>query len=190
MRTYRLVEDTCVHRYYEQNHAGGMAQALAAYKRGVASPMLGPVPLPPALKREPKPALGPGSLSKARLEGDAGTPRERRLAELDVMLAAAHEKLRQRDEGAKAKHIEDAPKSKRTSEGNAPLPGATLAQNAPAGTGSNDPTATRMSELSQIANQLSGEQLRALTAELGKSGINTSALDDILRHEGGDNIIR
>jgi hypothetical protein len=37
-----------------------------------------------------------------------------------------------------------------------------------------------MSELSRVASQLSGEQLQALTAELGKTGFNAGALEAIL----------
>jgi hypothetical protein len=192
MRAYRLVEDTCVHRYYEQNHAGDMARSLAAYRRGVAPPMLGPVPLPPGFEKKPKAPLGPGSLSKPRLDGDAGSPRDRRLAELDVMLAAAREKLRQRDEAAKAKKVDDPKPASGT--GAPSTAGATAANHSALTTGpgssASDPTLARMNELSQIATQLSGEQLRALTAELGKTGINTSALEDILRTEGGDDTRR
>ena len=53
------------------------------------------------------------------------------------------------------------------------------------GTAAGDPAAARLHELSQLAGQLSGEQLQSLMAELGKSGINTSALDDILKREQG-----
>jgi hypothetical protein len=190
---YRLVEETCVHRYYEQNHAGGMAQAIAAYKRGVAPPMLGPVPVRPNEPIGPKP-LDPGALTKRAAAGDAGTPRDRRLADLDAMLTAAREKLRQRDEASKAKTVEGA--SKR----GAPLTATdtqavstALAQTTPGGSGSptsNDPAVARLNELTQIANQLGSEQLKELTTELGRSGINTSALESLMRTEGGDNVQR
>jgi hypothetical protein len=193
-RAYRLVEETCVHRYYEQNHAGGMSQALAAYKRGVASPMLGPVPVRPSEPSGPK-RLDPGALTKRSGDGDAGTPKDRRLADLDVMLAAAREKLRLRDEASRAKKVENTPKR------GAPLttpdpqtgPGNAFSQTAPAGSGSpssSDPALARLNELTQIANQLGSEQLKALTNELSQSGINTSALESLMRTEGGDNVQR
>lgn len=192
-RAYRLVEETCVHRYYEQNHAGGLSQAIAAYKRGVAPPMLGPVPVAPSVPSGPK-RLDPGSLSKARpLDGDAGSPKDRRLAELDVMLAAAREKLRLRDEASKAKKVDNAPKREAPAAANAPATGPAFTQSTlggSAGAASSDPAVARLNELTQIANQLGSEQLKALTTELGRSGINTSALENLMQTEGGDNVRR
>ena len=195
-RAYQLIEETCVHRYYEQNHAGGMSQAIAAYKRGVAPPMLGPVPVRPSEPSGPK-RLDPGALTKRAGDGDAGTPKDRRLADLDALLAAAREKLRLRDEASSAKKVENAPKR------GAPLaatdtqagPSNPFAQTAPAGSGSgsassSDPALARLNELTQIANQLGGEQLKALATELGRTGVNTSALENLMRTEGGDNVQR
>lgn len=171
MRAYRLVDGTCVHRFYEQTNPTGLERALAAYKRGVAPPMLGPVPLPPALERRPSTTLDPGALTKRGAEADAGSARERRLSDLDMMLAAAREKLRQRDEASKAKHVDnrrkEAPPQAPDSHGT--------------GAGGTSATETRMNELSWIASQLSGDQLRQLAAELNRTGVNTSALQPMLK---------
>jgi hypothetical protein len=87
------------------------------------------------------------------------------------MLEAAREKLRLRDDAAKAKHVDNAPR--KTAPADAGSAGA------PAGT--SDPTLARLNELSQLASQLGSEQMQALSKELGQSGIDTSALDQALR---------
>jgi hypothetical protein len=188
-RAYRLLEGTCVHRLYEASNDSSLSAAIAAYKRGVAPPMLGPV----LLTRTPKPAApekpDPGSLMRKSAKGaDAGSMKEQRLAELDAMLALAREKLAKRDEEAKAKRVENAPRTAHSAGANgndreALNRFAESMGNAPGATGptrAGDPETARMSELSRIAGQLSGEQLQALTAELGKTGFNTGELEALL----------
>ena len=173
---YELVGDTCVHRYYLEHARDELEQALAAYKRGAAPPMLGLSP-PPAVVAAPAPrSLDPGALAKAGgSAANAESAKQRRLAELDLMLEAARAKLRERDEAAKAKHVDNAPK--KAARADAGLAGA-------AG-GSSDPMLARLNELSQLASQLGSEQMQALSKELGQSGIDTSALDQALRGESG-----
>lgn len=188
LRAYRLLDGICVHRFYEQTSPTGMERALSAYKRGVAPPMLGPMPLPPTPDKHTRSPLGPGSLTKTRLDqSDAGSPRDKRLTDLDAMLAAAREKLRERDEAAKAKHVENAPKRQPPTPASATSTGitsaGTFAQGASAASGVDNSIQARLNELSQIASQLSGEQLRQLATDLGKSGVNTNALDSVLQQE-------
>ncbi|HEX6246031.1 MAG TPA: hypothetical protein VFZ61_34140 [Polyangiales bacterium] len=178
-RAYKLVSETCVHRYYEQSRPGGMETALAAYKRGVASPMLGPVPTRAAAPA-PKAPLDPGALTK-RSEADAEKAREKRLADLDQMLEATRAKLRERDEAGKAKSVPNAPKSREAASTDPTQ--AAAGRVASAATSSGDPAAARLNELNQLAAQLSGDQLRSLMTDLSKTGVNIKALDDLLRQE-------
>jgi hypothetical protein len=178
-----------VHRFYEAGSESSLNAAIAAYKRGVAPPMLGPV----LLAKTPKPAKSekpdPGSLMrKSAKAGDAGSMKEQRLAELDAMLALAREKLAKRDDESKAKKVENTPRAARSAGANgndreALNRFADSMGSAPGGSGttrSGDPETARMSELSRIAGQLSGEQLQALTGELGKTGFNTGELEALL----------
>jgi hypothetical protein len=188
-RAYRRVDDTCVHRFYEGGSELALQAALAAYKRGAAPPMLGPVLLPskPELRQARKP--NPGSLMRKGANlADAGSTKDQRLAELDAMLSLAREKLAKRDEESKAKKVENAPRAARPTQANTGVQqGADSFAQGMAGlastsgsAGSSDPETARMGELSRLANQLSGDQLKALTSELGKTGFNAGALEAIL----------
>jgi hypothetical protein len=185
---YRLVADSCVHRGYHPGSEPALQVALEAYKRGAAPPMLGA----PLLAAQPEPAPerrpDPGSLMR-RSSADAGSAKQQRISELDAMLAAAREKLAIRDAESKAKKVENAPRATRGAQVDAGdragldrfaqgLGGPAAASGALPGSG--DSADTRMSELSRLTGQLSGEQLQALTTELGKSGFNADALEAIL----------
>jgi hypothetical protein len=171
---YKLIGDTCVHRYYEQNAADELEQKLAAYKRGAAPPMLGVGPARTLDSAPVRRALDPGALVRREaFDAGPGGAKERRLAELDVMLEAAREKLRERDAAGKAKHVDNAPRRQPAPEGDAATAPGMLA-------GATDAVGARLRELSQLATQLGSEQLRALSSELARSGIDTSALDQAL----------
>jgi hypothetical protein len=174
---YRRVDESCVHHAYVPADGAALRQALDDYRRGAVPPMLGPPkpkPAPPAAK----PAHDPGSL--ARGTGEAGAGRERRLAELDAMIAVAKEKLRERDERSRARHVE-SPRSAARAETPSPTPAPAAANPAPAGSApSADPTEARLSELSQLASQLPPEQLKAITAQLGNTGMDMKELERLL----------
>lgn len=188
---YRLVGDNCVHRSYDPGSEPALAEALEAYKRGAAPPMLGVVRVvnvpEPSGPKQPS----PGSLMRrGASEKEAGDAKEKRLAELDAMLTAAREKLAQRDEASKAKKVANPVHKKdgktqpeagdraaldRFAQG---VYGGSNTTGAPGTQGGADP---RMGELSRIASQLSGDQLKALTNELSRSGgFNAGELEAIL----------
>jgi hypothetical protein len=183
-RAYKLTDGTCVHRLYETSDELALNHALSAYKRGAAPPMLGLSPGPAAKEPAQVSQRDPGSLMRrGRGLADAGSSKDQRLAELDAMLSLAREKLARKDEESRAKRVENAPRPKGAAAQGDAERGALdrfaqgMGGSAPS---ASDPTAARMSELSQIASQLSGEQLQALTAELGKTGFNAGALEAIL----------
>jgi hypothetical protein len=128
---------------------------------------------------------------KAEAEEAAGSAKERRLAELDAMLALVREKLAKRDADSKAKQVANAPRKARdevTKDDRQELEpfargmnaGGTGATGASAATASGDSEGARMNELSRITSQLSGDQLKALSEELGKSGFNAGSLEALL----------
>jgi len=181
---YYLANDTCVHLAF-QLMGEPLTRAIADYKRGVAPPMLGPVP---AAANEPGPRgpLGPGALSKAS-EGDAGPPRERRLAELDAMIAVAQQKLRERDDASKAKRVEGpAPSASDAGARATSLVGGSPGAGAFEVTAPQDPGAARSAELSRLTGMLSSEQLQAMSGELSKMGIDPKQLDALIRQARGD----
>jgi hypothetical protein len=179
---YALVDGTCVHRAYEPT-GEPLTRALADYKRGVAPPMLGPsVPRPrdPAVPRP----LDPGALSRPA-DADAGAAKDRRLSELDAMLEVARERLRVRDENSKAKRV-DGPSASdagtaRVTTVVSGTPGGTFAVTAP-----QDPMEARQAELNQLTNMMSSEQLRAMSGELGKLGIDQKQLDALINEARSD----
>lgn len=187
-RGYRLVDSTCVHTHYRPGDEAALQTALADYQRGAAPPMLGvgAVRAPEAPKTN---RPDPGSLMR-RAGADAGSAKDQRLAELDAMLTAAREQLAKRDAESRAKHVENAPRKGSGDAGvremgrDAPdhfAQGTGAGAMAPGSTGlGNASEADRMNELSRVTSQLSGDQLKALTDELGKSGFNTGSLDSIL----------
>jgi hypothetical protein len=179
---YRPVEGSCVHHAYVAADDASLASALAAYRRGAVPPMLGPEKPKAPPERRPLP-LDPGSLSK-RAALDAGVARERRVAELDAMIAVAKEKLRERDERSKAKKVE-SPKPPAVAASSNPASGSAAAQGAAGFTGqapnTGDPTQARLSELSQLASQLPPEQLQEITAQLSKAGIDARELEVLLQ---------
>jgi hypothetical protein len=176
-RAYRPVDGSCVHHAYVAANDAALLQALAAYKRGAVPPMLGPPRPKAAAQPAAKLPLGPGAL--ARQSGDAGVGRERRLAELDAMIAVAKEKLRERDERSKARRV-DGPARKAPPVTAGSEPAFAAAAGAPNLAPGADPTQARLSELSQLASQLPPEQLQAITAELGKAGMDMNALQQLL----------
>jgi hypothetical protein len=189
-RGYHLVDSTCVHVHYRAGDESTLRAALGDYQRGAAPPMLGVGPA----ARAPEPPKAnkpdPGSLMRKSAGGDAGSAKDQRLAELDAMLAAARGLLAKRDEESKAKRVENAPRSTRGDAGTRAIDRDALdrfAQSAgggggagPASAGPGNSESERMNELSRVTSQLSGDQLKALTDELGKSGFNASALESIL----------
>jgi hypothetical protein len=175
-REYRPVDGSCVHHAYVAPDDTALARALAAYKSGAVPPMLGPAqPKATATAPASKPALDPGALAKP--SGDAGVGRERRLAELDAMIAVAKEKLRERDERSKARRVEGPPRPAAPVAAASPPPAAGGAVGAAPGA---DPTQARLSELSQLASQLPPEQLQAITAQLSKAGMDMRELEQLL----------
>jgi hypothetical protein len=176
-----------VHRHYEAGNERALASALDEYKRGAAPPMLASG----ALARAPEPSsakkAGPGALTRKKAEAEeaADNAKERRLAELDAMLTLAREKLAKRDAESKAKQVANA--SRKTRDGLAkddrpeldPLARGMNSDGAGA-TGSGDSEGARMNELSRITSQLSGDQLKALSEELGRSGFNAGSLEALL----------
>lgn len=189
---FRLRDGVCVHGAYAPSSEQAFAQALSDYKRGAVPPMLGPRP-PASSEPRAKAPLGPGSLRKQSTiaaSDDAGSPKERRLAELDTMIAAAREQLRERDEAGKAKRVEEPTKKPTagttSSDGAPPTAVSALgsAGNAPSGSGGQDPLQARLTELSQLTNGMSVEQLKALTTQLGGMGMDPAKLDSVLKQAG------
>jgi hypothetical protein len=177
---YRLVDGSCVHHAYATGDDEALARALAAYKRGAVPPMLGP-PKPVAPPPPIKQPLGPGALSK-RTSTDAGAAQERRLAELDAMIAAAKEKLRERDERSRAKRV-DSPRRARAAAAPELVPAPFVAAGgaaAPSPSAAADPTLARLSELSQLAGQLQPEQLQAITSQLTGAGMDARELQVLM----------
>lgn len=191
---YRLMEGTCVHRAYVVHSDAALQQALALYRAGAVPPMLGPPP-PATNQARVKGPLGPGSLMKASrgADGDAGvSAKDRRLAELDTMIAAAREQLRQRDEAGKAKRV-DGPARSAGAPANSQEPQVTNAASFVGGTANpvqgappagGDPLTTRLTELSQLTGTMSVDQLRALTTQLGGMGMDPAKLDSVLQQAG------
>lgn len=190
---YQLQEGTCVHRFYAREHAATWSAELHAYQRGAAPPMLGVARAPRVEAPVMKQGHDPGSLMKRGADGaDASSPRQQRLAELDAMLAAAREKLRDRDEAARAKHVAapDRPAASPQDAATPQPPALPFAGAAPAAfQGSSqaaDPEAKRVQELSQIAQQLSGDQLKALMNQFAGSGLGANTLEAILGQQAGE----
>lgn len=189
---FRLREGICVHGAYAPASAQAFAQALSDYKRGAVPPMLGPRPNV-AVEPRVKAPLGPGSLRKQSPNAtgmDGGTsPKDRRLAELDTMIAAAREQLRQRDEASKAKRVEE-PGKKQTvgvptgSDAPPSLAATGTAPSANAAGAGEDMLQARLNELSQLTNGMSAEQLKELTSQLGGMGMDPSKLDSVLKQAG------
>lgn len=185
-RAYRLVDGSCVHHAYVAADDAALRRALSAYQRGAVPPMLGqpkPSAAPASSARRP---LDPGALSKGAR--DAGVGRERRLAELDAMIAAAKEKLRERDERSRARRVEAPPRTPAAPTAGVPAtpPPPAIAGSAGA-VPSADPVQARLGELSQLASQLPPDQLQAITAELGKAGMDMQQLEQLLSSaRGGD----
>jgi hypothetical protein len=176
-----------VHRRYEPGSEPALQVALDAYKRGAAPPMLGAPARAAQPESLPEKRPDPGSLMR-RSSADAGSAKDQRISELDAMLAAARDRLAKRDAESKAKKVENAPHAARSAAPDggdrSGLDRFAQGLGGPAGPvatpSSGDSPDARMSELSRIASQLSGEQLQALTTELGKSGFNASELEAIL----------
>lgn len=182
---YRLIQGTCVHGAYAVS-GEPLSRALAEYRRGIAPPMLGPT-IPKARDLAPRGPLGPGALSRPG-EADAGTAKERRLAELDAMIAVAKEKLRERDESSKAKRVE-GPKPGAGDAGPArvtTIVGGTPGAGAFEVTAPEDPTAARMAELSRLTNMLCSEQIQAMSGELDKLGLDAKQLEALVGQSRGD----
>ena len=187
-RAYRLVEGTCVHRRYQAADEGALSSAIAQYKQGAAPPML--VPRAAVRPHEPEPdkRADPGSLTRKKSEA-AQSAKERRLAELDAMLALAREKLAKRDAESKAKQVANAPRKGRDELNKDQSDREGLDQFARglggAGAGSapaaGDSEGARLSELSRVTSQLSGDQLKAISEELSKSGFNPGSLDALMK---------
>lgn len=185
---YRLVGDSCVHRSYDPGSDPALTEALDAYKRGAAPPMLGVAKVvsapEPSVPKQPS----PGSLMRrGASEQAAGDAKAQRLAELDAMLTAAREKLAQRDEASKAKKVanpvhakQGAAKPEENDRAALDHFAQGLGTSSGASNGTHGSPEAQMGELSRIASQLSGDQLKALTTELGKSGFNPGALEAIL----------
>lgn len=182
LHEYRPVEGSCVHHAYVAADDASLASALAAYRSGAVPPMLGPSKPQAAPERKQVP-LGPGSLS-TRATTDASIARERRVAELDAMIAVAKEKLRERDERSKARKVE-SPKPAVVAATSNPAPplaaGAGAAGSVGSAPNAADPTQARLSELSQLASQLPPEQLQEITAQLSKAGIDARELELLIR---------
>lgn len=181
---YSLVDGTCVHLAFELK-GEPLTRALADYKRGVAPPMLGPA-IPKLRDRTPPGPLGPGALSRA-VDADAGVAKDRRLAELDAMIAVAKDKLRERDESSKAKRVEDPepPPGQVSAARVTTIVGGTPGAGAFEVTGSEDPMAARNAELSQLTQLLSSEQLQAMSGELSKLGIDPKQLEALVNQARG-----
>ncbi len=190
--SYRLVEGTCVHRRYEAADEGALSAAIAQYKQGAAPPMLTPKAVASAPEPSPEQKAGPGSLMRKKAEAEkAASAKERRLAELDAMLDLAREKLAKRDAESKAKQVADRPRTERDEPSKEKKDGEGLEQfargmNAGGGGAGPAPAAgdsesARLSELSRVTSQLSGDQLKAISEELGKSGFNPGSLDALMK---------
>jgi hypothetical protein len=179
-RAYRPVDGSCVHHAYVAADPVTLQQALDAYRRGAAPPMLGPPkPRQAVAPPEPRRALDPGSL--ARGTSDAGAQRARRLAELDAMIAAAKEKLRERDENSKARRVESPRNAAREPlPSPAPLPAAGSATAVGSEAAADPTTQARLAELSQLTSQLPPEQLQAITAQLSQAGLDMRELEQLL----------
>lgn len=181
-REYRPVDGSCVHHAYVAPDDAALARALAAYQSGAVPPMLGPAqPKATAPAPASKPTLDPGALTKR--SGDAGVGRERRIAELDAMIAVAKEKLRERDEHSKARHVEGRPRPAAPVAAASPagvLPATAAMGAAPGSAPGADPTQARLDELSQLTSQLPPEQLQAITAQLRKAGMDMRELEQLL----------
>lgn len=184
---YALVEGTCVHLAYQASGAE-LTRGLADYKRGIAPPMLGPaVPKASDSDRQPARPLDPGALSRpadADADADAGSAKDRRLADLDAMLAVAREKLRERDESSKAKRV-DGPAGGDAGTSVTRVVGGTTGGGAFEVTTPQDPMAARTAELDQLTKLMSSEQLKAMSGELGRLGIDPQQLDTLLKQARG-----
>lgn len=186
-RAYQLVHGTCVHRHYEGGDEQQLASALEQYKRGAAPPML--AAKSPARAPEVLPAkkADPGALmrKKAAVEEGALSAKDRRLAELDAMLELAREKLAKREADSKARQVANAPRKARGEPASDDRGGQGIDQLARSvDTGgpraSGDSEGARMDDLARITSQLSGDQLKALSEELGKSGYDAKSVEALL----------
>ena len=194
-RAYRLVEGTCVHRRYEPADERALSAAIALYKQGAAPPMLAPVVVVEPAEHGRKNKADPGSLTRKKAEGEtaAQSAKERRLAELDAMLDLAREKLAKRDAESKAKQVANRPGSgrdelRKDANDRERLEQFARGMNAGQGGGAASPTqvpgdseSARLSELSRVTSQLSGDQLKAISEELGKSGFDPGSLDALMK---------
>lgn len=191
-RAYRLVEGTCVHRRYEAADESALLAAIAQYKQGAAPPMLAPRALARAPEPEPERKADPGSLMRKKA-GDAQSAKQRRLAELDAMLALAHEKLAKRDAEGKAKQVANAPRHGRDALSKDGKDREGLEQFARGvsadlgggrgglAPGASESESARLSELSRVTSQLSSDQLKAISDELSKSGFNPGSLEALMK---------